>query len=133
MKRLVKISLIFIGLILYTGITDKFSVVETEPDRMVYCSDRLSDPTSGLNKQDSPYQPLAELGGIAFYVSYSSVLRLQKINLVNYLSSVRNSIHLLADFDTTLSRQLFREAADVAHVYSSPVDYFIISLRRLLI
>lgn len=81
-----------------------------------------------------PYLPDAELAGAGMQVQQISISRLQRINVLEYIFSLKSLSQRLADRDAALSQHWSRIYETTTSYCCHPVSsYYVFALRRIIV
>ena len=89
-------------------------------------------PQGQINAPESPYLPVAELTNLQSH--QISVTRIQRVQIGEYFSSLRNVLQCCADRDNSLSQHWGRIYNTTTSYYCQPAsEYYVFTLRHIII
>lgn len=112
-------------------------VSETSNDKPVYVQDGATHYRHEevcFTTPQLPILPEAELAGVTGYVQTLTAPRVQRAHLAEYIFSLKSWVDKMARYESTCQKQREkrRDAAIFPHC-QPPCDYYIFTLRRILI
>lgn len=112
-------------------------VSETSNDEPVYVQDSATHYRHEevcFTTPQLPILPEAELAGVTGYVQTLTAPRVQRAHLAEYIFSLKSWVDKMARYESTCQKQREkrRDAATFPHC-QPPCDYYIFTLRRILI
>ena len=85
-----------------------------------------------ISAPDFPYAPVAELNNLQSH--QISVTRIQRVQIGEYFSSLRNVLQCCADRDNSLSQHWGRIYNTTTSYYCQPAsEYYVFTLRHIII
>lgn len=87
-----------------------------------------------LSAVQLPYFPDAELAGTGMQIQQITTSRLQRINVLEYIFSLKSLSQKLADRDAVLSQHRCRLYDTTTSYYCHPAsEYYVFALRRIIV
>ena len=131
MARFVKAILFLLLVVIFHGITGNVSAgepVEEEVNSITYSIDQCGQ----INTPELPCSPVAELTNLQSH--QLSVTRIQRVQLGEYFTTLRNLLQCCANRDNSLSHHLGR-IYDTTTFYSCQPssEYYVFTLRHIII
>ena len=85
-----------------------------------------------ISEPEFPCSPVAELNNLQSY--QSSVTRVQRVQLGEYFSTLKNLLQCCADYENSLSQHLGKIYNTTISYYCQPSsEYYVFALRRIII
>ena len=85
-----------------------------------------------ISEPEFPCSPVAELNNLQSY--QTSVTRVQRVQLGEYFSTLKNLLQCCADYENSLSQHLGKIYNTTISYYCQPSsEYYVFALRRIII
>lgn len=105
-------------------------------DCTVHTTSQMQDEggQATLSAMQLPYFPDAELAGTGIQLQQITTSRLQRINVLEYIFSLKSLTQRLADRDAVLSQHRGRLYDTTTCYYCHPAsEYYVFALRRIIV
>lgn len=132
MARYVKYIVFVLLTITFQGVAGK--VFTEKAVEQAACDDIgfLAQQQGQFSAPEFPYIPVAELTNLQGH--QLSGTRLQRVQLEEYYSVLRNLLQTCAEYNSSLSQQKGRlYNTTISHYCQPPSEYYIFALRRIII
>lgn len=131
MTKFVKVILFLLFTIALHGIVNNIFTekqVETEDYAITYAMNHQGQ----ISAPEYPYIPVAELTNLQSH--QLSVTRIQRVQLGEYFSSLKNALQCCAHYENSLSQHLGRIYNTTTSYNCQPAsEYYVFALRRIII
>ena len=131
MAKFVKVILFLLLTVAFHSIAGNVST-EKMVDKQGCDITYAMEPQGQINAPESPYLPVAELTNLQSH--QISVTRIQRVQIGEYFSSLRNVLQCCADRDNSLSQHWGRIYNTTTSYYCQPAsEYYVFTLRHIII
>ena len=135
MARFVKAILFLLLVVTFHGIIGNVSIgepVEQTENSITYSIEHCEQKCGQINTPEFPCSPVAELTNLQSH--QLSVTRIQRVQLGEYFTTLRNLLQCCANRANSLSHHLGRIYDTTTFYYCQPSsEYYVFTLRHIII
>lgn len=131
MEKIVKVILFLLLAVVLHGVVGNV-FTEKQVDQKEHAITYSVEKQGQFNSPDAPCFPIAELTNLQSH--QLSVTRIQRVQMGEYFSTLRNLLLCCAGRDNSLSQQLGRIYNSTTSYYCQPPsEYYVFTLRHIII